>query len=98
MLVSGPGAYICDACIAAFAEIVYGIKPQGVVRMQEVQQPTDEELLALLPKVSSAIAQPERQLALLVHMARARGITWARIGAALGMTRQSAWERFSGEA
>ena len=23
--------------------------------------------------------------------------TWARIGEALGMTRQSAWERFSGE-
>jgi ATP-dependent Clp protease ATP-binding subunit ClpX len=30
-------------------------------------------------------------------MARSRGITWTRIGAALGMTRQSAWERFSGE-
>jgi hypothetical protein len=24
-------------------------------------------------------------------------ITWTRIGAALSMTRQSAWERFSGE-
>ncbi len=28
--------------------------------------------------------------------ARALGATWARIGDALGMTRQSAWERFSG--
>jgi hypothetical protein len=32
-----------------------------------------------------------------VHRARALGATWARIGEALGMTRQSAWERFSGE-
>ena len=29
--------------------------------------------------------------------ARALGAIWARIGEALGMTRQSAWERFSGE-
>jgi hypothetical protein len=29
--------------------------------------------------------------------ARAMGVTWARIGEALGITRQSAWERFSGE-
>jgi hypothetical protein len=32
-----------------------------------------------------------------VRRARALGATWARIGDALGMTRQSAWERFSGE-
>lgn len=36
-------------------------------------------------------------MALMVAKARTRGITWTRIGAALGMTRQSAWERFSGE-
>jgi hypothetical protein len=28
---------------------------------------------------------------------RRRGVTWARIGTALGIARQSAWERFSGE-
>jgi len=28
---------------------------------------------------------------------RRRGVTWVRIGASLGMTRQSAWERFAGE-
>jgi ATP-dependent Clp protease ATP-binding subunit ClpX len=33
----------------------------------------------------------------MVRMLRERGVTWARIGEALGMTRQSAWERFSGE-
>ena len=28
-------------------------------------------------------------------MLRAREVSWAQIGAALGMSRQSAWERFS---
>jgi len=32
-----------------------------------------------------------------VRRARALGVTWARIGETLGMARQSAWERFSGE-
>jgi ATP-dependent Clp protease ATP-binding subunit ClpX len=58
---------------------------------------SDEDLLKHLPRVAAAGAQVEQQLTRWVRMARSRGITWARIGAALGMTRQSAWERFSGE-
>jgi len=58
---------------------------------------SDEDLLATLPRVASVSHQVEVQLAEGVTAARARGITWTRIGGALGMTRQSAWERFSGE-
>jgi len=61
------------------------------------REQTDDTLLATLPKIAAAGGQVERQLALWVTEARSRGITWTRIGAALGMTRQSAWERFSGE-
>jgi hypothetical protein len=32
-----------------------------------------------------------------VRDARAQGCTWAEIGQALAMSKQSAWERFSGE-
>ena len=32
-----------------------------------------------------------------VEDARGAGCTWAEIGRALGMSKQSAWERFSGE-
>jgi isopropylmalate/homocitrate/citramalate synthase len=39
----------------------------------------------------------EENLVEWVRKARALGATWARIGETLGMTRQSAWERFSGE-
>ena len=97
-MIAGPGVFICDSCVAAFAQILFESKPPGITTVADVQQSfSDDELLALLPKIAAAGAQPERQLALLVGKARARRITWARIGAAMGMTRQAAWERFSGE-
>lgn len=57
---------------------------------------TDQELLSRLPDVADAGTQVERHLGMWVQAARERGLSWARIGEALGMTRQSAWERFSG--
>lgn len=55
----------------------------------------DDALLGRLPEVAAEGAQVEAHLASWVGAARERGISWARIGEALGMTRQSAWERFS---
>ena len=56
-----------------------------------------EEILAALPRVAAAGQQAQEYLTHWVRKARSLGATWARIGAALDMTRQSAWERFSGE-
>jgi hypothetical protein len=56
-----------------------------------------DEVLANLPRVAAAGAQVEQNLAGWVQKARVLGAIWARIGDALGMTRQSAWERLSGE-
>ena len=58
---------------------------------------TDDEILEHLPRVAAAGAQVEASLRQWVERARERDLTWTRIGAALGMTRQSAWERFTGE-
>ncbi|WP_370121357.1 hypothetical protein [Arthrobacter sp. MW3 TE3886] len=55
---------------------------------------TDDELLAHLPEIAAVASQVEERLNAWVGTARQRRISWARIGAALGMTRQSAWERF----
>jgi hypothetical protein len=41
--------------------------------------------------------QVETDLRSWVRELRRRGVTWSRIGVALGITRQSAWERFNGE-
>jgi hypothetical protein len=58
---------------------------------------TVDEVLKDLPQVAKAGLQVENYLVAGVRRARQLGATWARIGEAFGMTRQSAWERFSGE-
>ncbi len=96
-MVAGPGVFICDECVALCVELIetkQAIKPR-ISGWQD--RLSDEDLLAALPKFAAAGVQVDRQLAMYVNHARSRGITWTRIGAALGMTRQSAWERFSGE-
>ena len=47
--------------------------------------------------MAAAGTQVESNLSRFVMRARELGATWAAIGSSLGMTRQSAWERFSGE-
>ena len=96
-LVAGPGVYICDECVSLCAELFKGEPSpvRGVAPWESVS--TAEEVLAHLPLVTTAIKQVEEDLAGWVRRAHDLGVTWARIGEALGMTRQSAWERFSGE-
>jgi hypothetical protein len=55
----------------------------------------DDELLQRIPFIAASAANIEAGLRDRVHELRDRGVSWARIGAALGMTRQSACERFS---
>ena len=57
----------------------------------------DEQLLGHIPRIAATADRVEADLKDWVQELRRRGVTWARIGEALGMTRQSAWERFSGE-
>lgn len=55
----------------------------------------DERLLRRLSDIARSRDGVEDYLVEWVGRARERGISWARIGEVLGMTRQSAWERFS---
>jgi hypothetical protein len=95
-LVAGPGVFICDGCVALCAGVIEG-KPGSVPALAPWEHVLDvDEVLANLPRVAAAGAQVEANLAGWVCRARTLGATWARVGDALGMTRQSAWERFSG--
>jgi ClpX C4-type zinc finger len=99
-LIAGPGAFICDECVGLCVEIlqIESDKPTDTPTVPNWEaRLSDDDLLATLPKVAALSTQVDHQLAHSVAHARSRGITWTRIGAALGMTRQSAWERFSGE-
>ena len=100
-MIGGPGVFICNECVGLCNDILAqeGEKKSeptdAVARWQ--QRLSDEELLSTMPKIQAAGAQVQQHLTAWVRQARERGITWTRIGEALGMTRQSAWERFSGE-
>ena len=99
-MIGGPGVFICNECIGLCNDILaLESEPTGdaTESWQKRLRLSDDELLAHLPKVAAAAEQVGKHLAAWVREARERGITWTRIGEALGMTRQSAWERFSGE-
>ena len=93
-LVSGPGVYICDACIALCGRILTG-KPTAAFAGWD--RLSDEEFLGTLPAAVAAVEGAEEKLREHVHMLRNRGISWERIAGALGVSRQAAWGRFSGE-
>jgi hypothetical protein len=111
-LVAGPGVYICNECIDLCNQIVTeeaarkGSTADDAVRSGGSQAPptlkawdglSDDDLLAEMVRAHAAHQNVDRAVGLHVAALRARGVSWARIGEALGMTRQSAWERFSGE-
>jgi hypothetical protein len=96
-LVAGPGVYICNECVDLSSQII-GSAPALPPRLTSWEESLDlEGVLASLPRMAAAGAQVETNLTRFVIRARELGATWAAIGASLGMTRQSAWERFSGE-
>ena len=97
-LIGGPGVFICNECVGLCNDILaLDEQPSGDAVATWEQKMSDEDVLGHLPKVSAAVSQAERHLTAWVRTARERRITWTRIGEALGMTRQSAWERFSAE-
>jgi hypothetical protein len=96
-LVAGPGVYICDECVALCQQVI-AARPAKVPRLAPWQQATDvTAVLENLPRIAKAGDLVEETLTGWVRRGRELGATWARIGEALGMTRQSAWARFSGE-
>ncbi len=97
-LVAGPGVYICDGCVVLCQQVIEASAGSPGFPPAHWEQTADlDAVLAHLPLVARAGAQVEETLVRWVRRGRELGATWARIGEALGMTRQSAWERFSGE-
>jgi ClpX C4-type zinc finger len=97
-LISGPGIYICDQCVRACVEILEherSTPEEGEAQLPSWHSMTDAEVLSRLPRIASVAAQVEGGLQRWVSEARRRGLSWASIGESLGMSRQSAWERFA---
>jgi len=94
-LIAGPGVYICDGCVNLCLDVLAEATEVSPPTLSVWSSISDDELLELIPFIASSAANIEAGLRDRVHELRDRGVSWARIGAALGMTRQSAWERFS---
>jgi ATP-dependent protease Clp ATPase subunit len=93
-LVSGPaGIFICDECVELCNEVIVG-RPRGVAKSSLEDVPT-ERLLERLAAIKETLQGKSNQLQQVVEILRAREVSWAVIGAALEISRQSAWERFS---
>ncbi|MEU6739700.1 ClpX C4-type zinc finger protein [Streptosporangium sandarakinum] len=97
-VIAGPGVYICNECVGLCNAILdTPAEPSADAEIPWPDRMTDEQILEFLPRVATVSAQVDASLRIWVDRLRDRGVTWSRIGAALDMTRQSAWERFSGE-
>jgi ClpX C4-type zinc finger len=92
MLVAGPGVHICDACVGLCNRLLTG-KPTAAFDGWSAL--TDDELVAALPASAAAVDAVEDKLRNHVSELKQRGVSWDRIAAALGVSRQAAWERFS---
>lgn len=93
-LIAGPGVFICDACVRLCDQI---LAKEDAATLPQLDGKDDGEVLTSMRLLDASRDQVERAVAEHVRALRARGVTWARIGEELGISRQSAWERFSGE-
>jgi ATP-dependent Clp protease ATP-binding subunit ClpX len=93
-LISGPGSiFICDECIDLCNEIIAG-RPLNSKPPSPEELPT-KRLLERLGPIEETVQGKGNQLQTVVELLRSRKVSWAQIGAALGISRQSAWERFT---
>jgi len=95
-LIAGPAVFICGECV----ELCNGILQSKVGRetkdaWRPWQSLADDDLLATLPSVLHHSDAVRSGLQSRVDELRKRDVSWARIGEALGMSRQAAWERFA---
>jgi ATP-dependent Clp protease ATP-binding subunit ClpX len=86
--------FICDECVETCRAYMAGRKPTRTAPGPVTEQPSDR-LLSLLRPIEETIQGKSNQLQQAVETLRAREVSWAKIGEALGISRQSAWERFS---
>jgi ATP-dependent Clp protease ATP-binding subunit ClpX len=95
MLISGPaGIFICDECVDVCNACVAGHFPDKSKSPSDKELPT-ERLLERLQAIEDTLQGKGNQLQWVVELLRSREVSWAVIGAALGISRQSAWERFT---
>ena len=94
-LISGPASiFICDECVGLCNEVI-AERPIGTAQQPSDKELPTERLLERLRAIEDTLQGKGNQLQWVVELLRSREVSWAQIGAALGVSRQSAWERFT---
>lgn len=92
-LAAGPGGvHICDGCVEACRLFM-----EGEAALPRDFDPTSwptERLLAALGPLNATTESHRRHLGEIVDTLRARDLSWAKIAEPLGVSRQTAYERF----
>jgi ATP-dependent Clp protease ATP-binding subunit ClpX len=92
-LISGPGAFICDECVALCVKICEDDNvPTEIGNPRLIPTQT---LLLLLKYAGARDEQLRTALHDMVDVLRKREVSWATIGDALSVSRQAAWDRFA---
>jgi|HubBroStandDraft_1064217.scaffolds.fasta_scaffold30348_3 hypothetical protein len=98
-LVAGFGVSICSECIDVAAEAREKSRPiPKKVHFDPVEHARKfetEQLLKAVAQVEPVYRDVAASQALYVDILRERGVSWADIGASLGVSRQAAWKRFA---
>ncbi len=99
VIVAGFGVLICNECVDIANETIRKSLP---VRKKVPFRPEEhfrrfetEQLLDAVTRVEPVYQDVAAYQALYVEILRERGVSWADIGAKLGVSRQAAWKRFA---
>ena len=98
-LVAGPAVFVCDECIRLCVLHIEGKSdaPEAKDTEKKFAAPETwptERHLRLLEAQEQQSERAAKALQNTIDILRTREVSWAVIGAALGVSRQAAWERF----
>ena len=94
----GLGAMMCGDCLEYYHGVFASAERSAAITRPPWDDMTDAELLSKLPLISMSAEQVNEFLREWVALLRSRKLSWAEIGNVMGVSRQAAWERFSGSA
>lgn len=93
-LIAGPGVYICNACVGLCNQL---LADESVAAFDSLEDKDDEALLAGMARLDASRHQVAAAVDAHARVLRSRGVPWSRVGEALGISRQSAFQRFSSD-
>jgi len=98
VLIGGIGVFICNECVGVANVALSDVGPitnkVPYDASKQLAACDTEKLLTLVAGVEPVRQDVADYQALNVDILRERGVSWAQIGQALGVSRQAAWKRF----